>query len=76
MTGMYLSNYDLAAALGNAVDGDVLKAELTRLGLKFGGTIAKHVPLDKLPKKLFVKNKLPSSSSHVSATTIPDPVVS
>lgn len=59
-----LSIYGSASDLEQALDGDTLKAELTRLGLKCGGTVTdrakrlfltKDTPLEKLPKKLFAK---------------------
>lgn len=65
-TGIDLAPYDSPAALEKAIDKDLLKAELSRLGLKCGGTpserakrlfLTKHTPLDQLPKKLFVKTK-------------------
>jgi SF3a60/Prp9 C-terminal/Replication stress response SDE2 C-terminal len=58
--GLYDSAQDLAAK----VDGDTLKAELSRLGLKCGGTVQdratrlyllKNKKLEELPQKLFVK---------------------
>eukprot|EP00531_Pseudo-nitzschia_arenysensis_P009250 CAMPEP_0116132464 /NCGR_PEP_ID=MMETSP0329-20121206/9561_1 /TAXON_ID=697910 /ORGANISM="Pseudo-nitzschia arenysensis, Strain B593" /LENGTH=729 /DNA_ID=CAMNT_0003626979 /DNA_START=75 /DNA_END=2264 /DNA_ORIENTATION=- len=61
-----LSPYASAADLEKALDGDKLKAELTRLGLKCGGTVSdrakrlfmtKDTPLSELPKKLFAKKK-------------------
>jgi len=63
-SGIDLSPYSSAAELEKAVDGDALKAELSRLGLKCGGTVAdrakrlfttKDTPMDKLPKKFFAK---------------------
>lgn len=59
-----LSPFKTAAALEKAVDGDALKAELNRLGMKCGGTVSdrakrlfltKNTPLDKLPQKVFAK---------------------
>jgi splicing factor 3A subunit 3 len=64
-TNMDLSPFKTAEDLHRAVDGDVLKTELSKLGLKCGGTtldrakrlfMTKDTPLDKLPKKLFAKN--------------------
>jgi len=61
-----LSSYSSATDLEKALDGDILKAELTRLGLKCGGTVAdrakrlfltKDTPFSELPKKLFAKKK-------------------
>ena len=49
------------------VNGDVLKTELSKLGLKCGGTpqdranrlfMTKNAPLEKLPRKLFAKQQL------------------
>jgi splicing factor 3A subunit 3 len=59
-----LAPYASAADLEKASDGDTLKAELSRLGLKCGGTVidrakrlfmTKDTPLNQLPKKLFAK---------------------
>lgn len=59
-----LTPYASAVDLEKAIDGDTLKAELSRLGLKCGGTVSdrakrlfatKDTPLDKLPKKFFAK---------------------
>jgi hypothetical protein len=56
--GLDLTLYQTAADLEKAVDGDALKGELNRLGLKCGGTVSdrakrlfltKDTPLDKLP---------------------------
>ena len=65
-TKIDLTPYGSAADLEKALDGDKLKAELTRLGLKCGGTVSdrakrlfvtKDTPLSELPKKLFAKKK-------------------
>ncbi len=65
-TKIDLSSYASAAELEKALDGDKLKAELTKLGLKCGGTVSdrakrlfmtKDTPLSELPKKLFAKKK-------------------
>ena len=70
--GIDLAPYASAADLEKEVDGDKLKAELARLGLKCGGTAAdrakrlfmtKDTPLDQLPKKLFAKKKLTDAAS-------------
>ena len=79
-----LSSYDTAADLEKALDGDTLKAELTRLGLKCGGTVAdrakrlfmtKDTPLSELPKKLFAKKKAAAnqagSDNKVAGTAAP-----
>ena len=78
--GIDLSPFASAGDLEKAFDGDQLKAELARLGLKCGGTVSdrakrlfmtKDTPLDKLPKKLFAKKNstdgLTGGSSSVSA---------
>ena len=65
-----LSRYETAQALAAQVDGDLLKAELARYGLKCGGTVAdraarlfllKHQSLDELPAKLFAIKPQPTS---------------
>ena len=70
--GIDLTPYASAADLEKAVDGDKLKAELARLGLKCGGTasdrakrlfMTKDTPLDQLPKKLFAKKKATDAAS-------------
>ena len=57
-----LSPFETVEELENAIDGDRLKAELARLGMKCGGRpldramrlfMTKDTPLDQLPKKLF-----------------------
>jgi splicing factor 3A subunit 3 len=62
--GIDLTLYQTAADLEKAVDGDTLKVELNRLGLKCGGTVSdrakrlfltKDTPLNELPKKVFAK---------------------
>jgi len=62
--GLDLTPYASATDLEKVIDGDTLKAELSRLGLKCGGTVSdrakrlfmtKDTPLDQLPKKLFAK---------------------
>jgi splicing factor 3A subunit 3 len=59
-----LSNFKSAQDLNEAINGDVLKTELSKLGLKCGGTpldrakrlfMTKDTPLDQLPKKMFAK---------------------
>jgi splicing factor 3A subunit 3 len=69
-----LSGYSDAQELEKAVDGERLKTELARLGLKCGGTVSdrakrlfltKDTPLDQLPAKVFAKkpkNGVDSSS--------------
>ena len=65
-SGIDLSGYKTADELAEAVDGDALKSELARLGMKCGGTVkdraarlflTKDTPLDKLPAKVFAKKK-------------------
>eukprot|EP00539_Tryblionella_compressa_P014132 CAMPEP_0178814980 /NCGR_PEP_ID=MMETSP0746-20121128/574_1 /TAXON_ID=913974 /ORGANISM="Nitzschia punctata, Strain CCMP561" /LENGTH=485 /DNA_ID=CAMNT_0020475907 /DNA_START=64 /DNA_END=1521 /DNA_ORIENTATION=+ len=79
-SGIDLSNFASAADLEKAVDGEKLKAELSRLGLKCGGTVSdrakrlfltKDTPLDQLPKKVFAK-KAPTGNSitNTVASTI------
>jgi splicing factor 3A subunit 3 len=75
-----LSSYVSAADLEKALDGDTLKAELTRLGLKCGGAVTdrakrlfltKDTPMSELPKKLFAKKKAAAtktSSDKASGT--------
>lgn len=67
-----LSVYVSASDLEKALDGDRLKAELMRLGLKCGGTVSdrakrlfltKDTPLSELPKKLFAKKKASTPTS-------------
>ena len=57
-----LSAFQTAEELEKSIDGDRLKAELSRLGMKCGGRpsdramrlfMTKDTPLDQLPKKLF-----------------------
>ena len=64
--GIDLSKYDTSADLAKDVSGDELKSELSRFGLKCGGTVSdraarlfltKDTPLDKLPAKVFAKKK-------------------
>ena len=71
-TGLDLTPYSSATDLEKAIDGDTLKGELSRLGLKCGGTVTdrakrlfltKDTPLDQLPKKLFAKGSA-SNKSH------------
>ena len=61
-----LSSFKSAEELNEAVDGNSLKTELSKLGLKCGGTpldrakrlfMTKDTSLDKLPKKLFAKQQ-------------------
>jgi splicing factor 3A subunit 3 len=61
-----LSEYSNAEELVEAVDGDRLKTELARLGMKCGGTVSdrakrlfltKDTPLDQLPAKVFANKK-------------------
>jgi splicing factor 3A subunit 3 len=70
--GLNLSPYNTAEDLEKAIDGDTLKIELSRLGLKCGGRVSerakrlfmtKDTPLDKLPKKLFANNAAPTNGT-------------
>jgi splicing factor 3A subunit 3 len=76
--GIDLAPYTSAADLEKAIDGDTLKAELSRSGLKCGGTVAdrakrlfltKDTPLDQLPQKLFAKKKAADASATTTMTT-------
>lgn len=71
-----LTPFKTAEELEKSIDGDVLKVELSRLGMKCGGRpldrakrlfMTKDTPLDQLPKKLFV-NKAPAGNK-ITATT-------
>jgi SF3a60/Prp9 C-terminal/Replication stress response SDE2 C-terminal len=71
-----LSLYETAQDLASRVDGDVLKVELARLGLKCGGTVAdraarlfliKHQSLDELPAKLFKIKPPPKKATEKPA---------
>ena len=77
-TKIDLSTYGSASDLEQALDGDTLKAELTRLGLKCGGMVAdrakrlfltKDTPLSELPKKLFAKKKATSTKTNTAGST-------
>jgi len=72
-----LSSYGSAADLEKSLDGDTLKAELTRLGLKCGGTVAdrakrlfmtKDTPISELPKKMFAKKKAAATKTSPDNT--------
>jgi len=74
-----VSSFGSAADLEKAYDGDMLKAELIRLGLKCGGTVAdrakrlfltKKIPLSELPKKLKTKALSPKSRSEKAIGTL------
>lgn len=74
-----LSPYDTAEDLEKAINGDRLKAELARLGLKCGGKpserakrlfLTKDTPLDKLPRKIFA-NQSPPTKPIASTTPTP-----
>jgi splicing factor 3A subunit 3 len=78
-TKIDLSPYASAADLEKALDGDALKAELTRLGLKCGGTVAdrakrlfmtKDTPLSELPKKLFAKKKAVATKTSLDEAAV------
>ena len=71
-----LSLYESAQDLAVKVDGDTLKAELSRLGLKCGGTVQdratrlyllKDTKLVDLPPKLFVKKPTANISKDATA---------
>mmetsp|Transcript_874 Transcript_874/g.1243 ORF Transcript_874/g.1243 Transcript_874/m.1243 type:complete len:656 (+) Transcript_874:111-2078(+) len=73
-----LSKYASAEVLAKEVNGDVLKTELSKLGLKCGGTpldrakriyLTKDTPLDKLPKKVFAKSNSSSKTKSEGVTT-------
>jgi len=79
--GIDLTQYLSADDLSKAIDADTLKVELSRLGLKCGGTplerakrlwLTKNTPLHQLPAKLFVKppTKKSSSSTDTDALTL------
>jgi splicing factor 3A subunit 3 len=81
--GIDLSIYASAEDLSKAIDGDVIKAELSRLGMKCGGTVldrakrlflTKDTPLDQLPAKLFTKKPKNGIEANLSPT-IETPVV-
>jgi len=64
--GIDLSKYATSSDLEKEASGDKLKSELTRLGLKCGGSVTdraarlfltKDTPLDKLPAKVFAKKR-------------------
>ena len=66
VVGIDLSKYATSSDLERNVSGDELKSELSRLGLKCGGTVSdraarlfltKDTPLDQLPAKVFAKKK-------------------
>lgn len=72
-----LSKYASAEELEKDVDGDALKTELSRLGLKCGGTVAdrakrlfmtKDTPLEELPKKLFAKGNTQKNGNSSSGS--------
>ena len=75
-----LAPYKSPEEVAKAVDGDKLKAELSRLGLKCGGTVldrakrlflTKDTPLDQLPKKVFakkVKDAKEAAGTGITAT--------
>jgi splicing factor 3A subunit 3 len=69
-----LSRYTSAQELEKHVDGDTLKTELSRLGLKCGGTVSdrakrlfltKDTPWDELPKKLFAKASVKNGNDSI-----------
>ena len=71
-----LHQYESALDLAAKVDGETLKAELSRLGLKCGGTVQdratrlyllKHSKLQDLPPKLFVKKPTANTATNATA---------
>jgi splicing factor 3A subunit 3 len=69
-----LSGYTDSSELEKAVDGEKLKTELARLGLKCGGTVSdrakrlfltKDTPLDQLPAKVFSKKPMHAVNSSL-----------
>ncbi len=78
-----LSQYESAPDLAAKVDGETLKAELSRLGLKCGGTVQdratrlyllKHSKLQDLPPKLFVKKPTANTATDATAQVQPQNV--
>jgi len=74
-----LSSFATAEDLEKAINGDELKAELSRLGMKCGGRpidramrlfMTKDTPLDQLPKKLFVNHQASQSVVDGGAVTV------
>jgi splicing factor 3A subunit 3 len=90
--GIDLSKYSTVADLEKDITGDELKSELSRLGLKCGGTISdraarlfmtRDTPLDQLPAKVFAKGKKgatlqqqPKGASNASDAQVPDDTTS
>ena len=83
--GLDLSLYASAEDLSKAIDGDALKAELSRLGMKCGGTIldrakrlflTEDTPLDQLPTKLFAKMAKNGMETKLSPTIATPAVIS
>lgn len=73
-----LTRYASAEELAQDLDGDRLKVELSRLGLKCGGSVAERAarlfvtrdtPWDQLPKKMFAKQSTKIVPAVSSATT-------
>jgi splicing factor 3A subunit 3 len=71
-----LGSYESAQDLARKVDGDTLKAELSRLGLKCGGTVEdrakrlyllKNTKLEDLPQKVFVNKPTKNASKDATA---------
>jgi len=76
--GIDLSQYETSEALAKAVDGDVLKTELGRLGLKCGGTIpdrakrlflTKDKPRAEWPRKIMAKGAAADAAAAASASS-------
>lgn len=73
-----LSQFSSPVELEQNVDKDLLKTELSKLGLKCGGTpldrakrlfMTRDTPFDQLPKKFFAKNKKPSIAKTSTNST-------
>jgi hypothetical protein len=72
-----LNEFESAEELSKAVDGDKLKAELSLLGLKCGGTVLdrakrlfllKTQKLEELPAKLFVQKRTTATTTNKTVT--------
>ena len=74
-----LSQYNSATDLEQAVNGETLKVELARLGLKCGGTpkaraerlfLLKDTPWKDLPTKVFAKKPPPPATTTTTTTSV------
>jgi hypothetical protein len=72
-----LNEFETAEELSKAIDGDKLKAELSLLGLKCGGTVLdrakrlfllKTQKLEDLPAKLFVQKRSTTTTTPITTT--------